>query len=171
MKRILFVILFGLLVGTATSFGQTYLPGPFEQFANSFSVWLLCSFLVGYKIAGYKWAAVSGALVQLMALAGYYTTSQVRFDSGFAATSYTLMWFVGGLTAGPAIALAGVICRRRKDKYYWAAAGCMTLLFFLEAVWMFEALQYTAKGFCFVGAGILFAVIATAHRMLGSEQS
>lgn len=145
----------GLLLGIFTSFGQTFIPEPFKQLANSYSVWLSFSFIAGYLLVSYKKAAVAGVLLQYLAIIFYYVASSLRFDMGFSfgsLISLNLVWIAGGTVAGPIAALAGAMARK-KAKYVSYAIGFMAGLFISEALYQLIILGY-------VGEGTVFSVVA-----------
>lgn len=147
----------GILLGVFTSFGQTFIPDPFRQLANSYSVWLFFSFIAGYILVSYKQALISGALLQYLAILFYYAASSIRFDMDYSIESLislNLVWIIGGTLAGPAAGLAGALMKEKKYVPY--AIGFMAGLFLSEALYQFIALNYIGEGIVFVSAGLVF---------------
>lgn len=147
--------LVGILLGVVTSFGQTYIPDPLRQLANSYSVWLLFSFIVGWLIQKYSWAAVAGVAVQYLAIVFYYVASSIRFDFDLtlsALIANNVIWIIGGTLVGPVAAIAGMIVKN-KTRYLPIAIGFMVGLFISEALYQFIILQY-------VGEGVVFSIVA-----------
>lgn len=123
IKSILQLVLIGSLTGVITSFGQTYIPGTFNQLANSYAVWLTASFIGGNFLSSQKQALVGGVVVQLIAIAFYYLTSYLRFDMTFGSYGILLFWGMGGLLMGPVLGLAGQWwSRKREDRIGYAIA-------------------------------------------------
>lgn len=159
MNKILYFFLVtitvGILLGILTSFGQTFIPEPFKQLANSYSVWLFFSFIAGYLLISYKKTVVAGVLVQYLAILFYYLASSIRFNMEYSLgmlISLNVVWIVGGTLAGPAAALAGALVKK-KTKYLSYAIGFMAGLFISEALYQFINLGH-------VGEGIVFSVVA-----------
>jgi hypothetical protein len=121
----------GLLVGAATSFGQTVLGGtPFQGLVNAVSPWLVVPFLLG-SLARTWWLAVpAGLLVCVGEVAGYYVVADLR---GFAAGSWVLVWVVAGVVGGPVLGAAGWGWRTATGR--WRGAGAATLV----GCWLAEA--------------------------------
>jgi MFS family permease len=162
LKYVVITLGIGILLGVFTSFGQTYLPEPFRQLANSYSVWLLFSFIVGYILKTYKIAGVAGVFVQYLAILFYYIASSIRFDMSFtpeSLISLNIVWIVGGTLAGPIAAIAGAIAAK-KTKHLSIAIGFMAGLFFSEALYQFIMLGYAAEGIVFSLVGLAFIVLA-----------
>jgi Family of unknown function (DUF6518) len=168
VKKIFFYLLIifiaGILLGVITSFGQTYIPQPFTQLANSYSIWLLFSFVVGYILKSYKIVAslVAGVLIQYIAILFYYVASAIRFDMPFTSESLitlNIVWIIGGTLVGPIAALAGLFVANG-SKNLPVAIGFMAGLFFSESAYQFVQLGYMAEGIIFSATGILFLAIA-----------
>lgn len=156
MIRIFLAGVLGVALGVATSFGQTYLPNPVSQLANSFSVWLLVSFIFGVFSARHYQALAGGGLLQVAALFGYYLTANLRFDSGHGSTGVLLFWLVGGVLGGPVLGLAGHLYR--SNRMAVLALSAITVVILSEALYMFAVLRYTGEGVCFLTlAALVFA--------------
>lgn len=168
LRNLSIILLIGLLLGALTSFGQTFIPEPFKQLANAYSVWLFASFVIGMLLASYKWAVAGGAAVQYLAILAYYLLSIVRFDSGFSVAS-NLIWIVGGTLVGPVAAYLGHAVRAGSK---WRPYGIsfMTALFFSEALYQFIILRYIGEGSCFlvIGLGFLSVMLFCEKRHLAT---
>jgi hypothetical protein len=159
IQRLLFVIATGVIIGLATSYGQTYLPGASKQLANSYSVWLLGSFLCGSIIKSKRVSIVGGALVQYLAIFSYYITSTLRFNTGFNFYSNTL-WLLGGTFVGPLAAWFGYAYIVEPSRRTYATIF-MASLFFSEVLYQFIILKYFLEGYFFIAAGVVFLVATT----------
>jgi hypothetical protein len=153
-KNIIITIALGVLLGLFTSFGQTYLPDPFKQLANSYSVWLLFAFICGLSMSRYRWALLSGAVVQYVALATYYVLIHIRFSDGSFNISSNVIWLVGGTLVGPLASLAGKLYSVR-SKWSAYALSYIVGLILSESLYQFMRLQY-------VGEGLVFLVLSLA---------
>lgn len=165
MKTIAQALAIGIILGVLTSFGQTYLPEPIKQFANSYSVWLLVAFVFGLTITRRSSALLGGGIVQVAALIGYYLMGELRFDSGYGARTTLLFWFISGVVGGPLLSLAGCIYASKSRLSVLAALG-MTMVILSEAVYMFGVLHYIAQGVYFLALAIVFLAIALLHARL-----
>jgi len=151
------VVLGGLVLGGLTSFGQTYLPAPFTQLANSYSVWLFGSFVAGWALSSWAWALLGGVGLQLFALAGYYAVTTLRFNAGTGGWTGNAIWLAGAVCAGPLVGLAGQSLRTRYPR--WQAllgTGGMAVLFLSEAAHNTFVLHYRSEGVCFAVVTIVF---------------
>ncbi|HEY1064284.1 MAG TPA: DUF6518 family protein [Candidatus Saccharimonadales bacterium] len=151
-RNILLIIAFGVSLGLFTSLGQTYLPDPFTQLANAYSVWLLAAFISGALVTRYRWALVSGVAIQYIALLTYYALINLRFDdSGFNAAS-NVIWLVGGTLVGPVAGFCGRAFAS-KSKYGGFAAGFVVAMILSEALYQFINLHYVGEGLVFLALG------------------
>jgi hypothetical protein len=153
LKDTALVIIIGIFIGLLTSFGQTYIPAPFTQLANSYSVWLFASFIIGYVTKSYWTAGIGGAVVQYIAIAVYYVISAIRFDSGFMISS-NIVWLIGGTVAGPIIGVLAYALRH-EERLRAYAIPALTSLFLSESVYQFINLGYVAEGIMFAGVGVV----------------
>jgi hypothetical protein len=159
----------GLLTGFLTSRGQTYLPDGASQFANSYAVWLTTSFLVGALLPAPAWAFVGGALVQFVALAGYYLTAQILLDAPPGGTAIVAFWVLGGTLGGPILGLVGFWWRRYGGRRALTAAALPGALYLSEGLYLLLGLGY-GVGYAFLLIGLaLTAVLARGgRRAIGS---
>ena len=73
--RVAVVVLAGLAVGCATSFGQAYLDGALNALVNSASAWLVAPFFVGALMRTPRGALAAGLTTCALQLVGYYVTA------------------------------------------------------------------------------------------------
>lgn len=161
--NVLVVVVIGLLTGFLTSRGQTYLPDPYNQFANSYSVWLAVSFLIGVLLPQRTAVLISGFLVQMLALAGYYVTSLVLLAAPPGALGVMLFWALGGATGGPMLSLGGYWWHRRRDRYARIGSALLGAIFVSEGLYLLIVLMYPI-GAAFVALGII-ATLATTRQI------
>lgn len=156
-KNLLITLAFGVGLGLFTSFGQSYLPDPLTQLANSYSIWLLFAFVCGMYVSRYRWAAVSGALIQYIALATYYALIHVRFTDGGFNMSSNIIWLVGGTLVGPIAGIAGKLYAVRSR---WSAYGLSLIVGVIlsESLYQFLQLQYVSEGLIFLALAIMVTV-------------
>ncbi|ROS61169.1 hypothetical protein EDF38_0254 [Frigoribacterium sp. PhB160] len=101
----------GLVLGGATSFGQTYLPGGLNSSANSNGGWTLLAFVVVVAVtrrpSARRWwvGAVLGLVVFHALLQGYAVVSTLRgFPDAYGPGDF---YFTVATLAGPVLGLAG----------------------------------------------------------------
>lgn len=158
LNDVLIVVIIGSLTGLLTSFGQTFIPDPFRQLANSYSVWLTMSFVAG-MVLNSRWSSlVGGAMVQYVAIAVYYIVSIYRFDTAFSFSPSNIFWIVGGTIGGPVVGLLG-FWLNQKNKWFDFSISILPILVFSDAIFQFVILNYIGTGFVFVGLGLLIMLI------------
>ncbi|HEY1085896.1 MAG TPA: DUF6518 family protein [Candidatus Saccharimonadales bacterium] len=150
----------GILLGVFTSFGQSVLPSPFTQLANSYSMWLIFSFGIGYALKSHSSIAVAivGAIVQYLAILLYYIVSAVRFDLAYTIMdliSANLVWIIGGTLVGPIAAVAGRMTAN-KTKLTDASVSFMAGLIVSESGYQFIKLGYGAEGVVFATVVLIY---------------
>jgi hypothetical protein len=158
LKDTLIIIAIGYLTGILTSFGQTYIPDPFRQLANSYLVWLTMSFVAGMLLSSKRSSLIGGALIQYLAIAVYYIVSIYRFDTAFSFSPSNIFWIVGGTIAGPVVGLLGFLLNQ-KNKWFEYSVAILPILVFSDAIFQFVILNYVDTGFVFVGMGLLIMLI------------
>ena len=151
-KNIITMLAFGIGLGAFTSFGQSYLPDPFRQLANSYSVWLLVAFICGMFMSRLRWAFLSGAAIQYVALLTYYLLIHVRFNDGGFHLSSNVIWLIGGTLIGP---VAGVAGKLYADRSKWSSYGLGLIVGVILSESLYEFLQLT-----YTGEGIVFLILA-----------
>jgi CubicO group peptidase (beta-lactamase class C family) len=149
-----------LLTGVLTSRGQTYLPGSILQFANSYSVWLAVSFLIGVLLPNRTAGLIGGVAVQLMALVGYYVASFLFLGVPPGNLGIVLLWVIGGATGGPALSLGGYWWRTRHDRYAAIGSALLGAIFVSEGLYVLITLQYPI-GAAFVALGVVATLVTT----------
>lgn len=156
-KNIIIIAAFGIGLGIFTSFGQTYLPDPFRQLANSYSVWLLAAFMCGQYISRFRWALLSGAVIQYIALATYYALIHIRFSDGGFSISANVIWLIGGTLVGPVASLAGKLYAER-SKWSTYALSFIVGTILSESLYQFVQLKYAGEGLVFLVLGLAVAI-------------
>jgi hypothetical protein len=157
-KNLIIVVGMGLLLGVATSFGQTYLPDGFSQFANSYSVWLTFSFVAGLFAKTNRHALLYGVIVPVLALVGYYITSFIRFGAGVGSLAILLFWFIGGVTAGQVLAYLAFQWKQ-KEKWAKLAPIAVSSVIMSEGLYQLINLHYSIGYAFFVVSSVAFAVL------------
>lgn len=152
-------IVAGLLVGLATSFGQTAHHARWlDPLVNSASAWLVAPFLVGMLAPRRKAALVVGLITCLAQLAGYTIVSELR---GFAATGGLLVFWTGcGVIGGPIFGLGGYALRREHGAPHALGAVLLPSAFLVEGLWVYGArLGYWSSAALWIGIAAVLALV------------
>ncbi len=148
----------GLLFGALTVLGQAVLPGSWNHFANSGAVWLIASFLVGWRMPSAAWAAAGGFVSLIGALAGY--TAVITLLGLAYPLSTIAFWGAIALVGGPIFGLAGWWRRRPADAWPHAvSAALMGGVFIAEGWYMLAVIQDALSGWVSIAIGGLFALL------------
>ncbi|MFI6700848.1 DUF6518 family protein [Streptomyces sp. NPDC050509] len=103
----------GLALGVMTNLAQGWLPGNWNQIANSGAVWSAVAFVAGALLAdrGVRVAVAGGLVAEVGLVTGYYGFAE--FGRGGMGTLTTgLVWLVMAVVAGPLFGAAGAWWRR-----------------------------------------------------------
>lgn len=103
-------LLAGLGFGVVTNLAQGWLPGAWNQVANSGAVWCVPAFVVGALLAGWasaRSAAVAGLCASIGLVVGYYGYAEFGRD-GMGSLTYPLVWLVMAVISGPLFGVAGL---------------------------------------------------------------
>jgi hypothetical protein len=186
------VLVLSVVLGGATSFGQTVLPEQLASFANSASGWtLLTVLLVWWARVPWGVAAVLGAFSFVLLTVGY------AIVSGFRGYPYDPLFFSAvGVVVGPFVGMAASVLRDRAvpaalatallagigvgesiygltvvgdttSPVYWTAIGALGIL--LLVFMLVHRLQGTApRLLASAGAAIVATAFPAAYMLLGS---
>jgi hypothetical protein len=116
-SRALIATALGLMLGVLTNLAQGWLPGAWNQIANSGAIWCAIAFAAGalfYPPGSAKPAAVGGLCAEVGLVAGYYGYAEFARD-GAGDLLFPLVWFGLALVAGPLSGVAGHWWRRSAD--------------------------------------------------------
>jgi hypothetical protein len=158
-RRLLIVIGLGLALGAATQVLQGILPGPLGMLANGLSPWLLSAFALGAAMPTPRWAALSGPLLLLMALVGYYLLVQLRFGYG-GSKSALIVWGVSAIVGGPLFAFGGWAWHHAERPWVrGTAAGLAGGLVLMEAFYTPAVAGYSWVAPIWAAFGVLLPVL------------
>jgi hypothetical protein len=104
----------GVLLGVLTNLAQGWLPGAWNQLANSGAVWSAVAFVSGVLLAGRGTAlraAVGGLGAEAGLVVGYYGYAEFGRD-GMGALLFPLVWLGMACVAGPLFGVAAYWWRR-----------------------------------------------------------
>jgi hypothetical protein len=152
------VLLAGLGVGVATSFGQTELSGAVHAYANSASSWLVAPFVLGVCMATLPGAAVAGASVCLLQLVGYYVTAHER---GYPAGSrIVLFWLACAVAGGPVFGAAGYVWRTAAPAVRGVGPATLAGAFVAEGLWVYlHELHYNGTTVLWLATAAVLALV------------
>ena len=108
----------GLLLGVLTNLAQGWLPGAWNQIANSGAVWSAVAFGAGallYRRSGPMQAAIGGLAAEIGLVVGYYGYAEVGRD-GIGNLLFPLIWLGLACLAGPLFGVAGQWWRGGHDE-------------------------------------------------------
>ena len=161
--RVVVVLLVGLGLGVVTQILQSVLPTGWSQAANAISPWLLVAFFVGSFMPGRGSAAVAGIATLVLALVGYYATTQLRYGIG-GGTSSLIFWGLGAAGGGPVFGLAGYVWRTGDHRQRALALGLLGAVFLAEAGYHLLVLSEPGVAVGFAIAGLLVPVVLGRSR-------
>jgi hypothetical protein len=155
---------FGIVVGSVTSFAQAHLDLPWSALANSASPWLLGGFVAGALQTRRIPAVVAGLGTCVLEVVGYYVTAAAR---GYPVNRGEIVfWVVAAVFGGPLFGWAGWAWRRGTDLLRPWGAGLAPATFFAEAIGTYELrlhYQSTVVLYVVIGLVLLAAVTLTSR--------
>ena len=152
------ILLLGLGTGVVTQIGQSVLPTGWSQAANAISPWLLVAFLAGSSMPSRATAIAAGIATLLLALVGYYATTQIRYGIG-GGTGSLAFWGLGALTGGPVFGVAGREWRTGTDLTRPIALGLLAAVAIAEGIYHVVVLVEPSVGAGFVIGGLLVPLV------------
>ena len=159
----LIVVVVGLGLGVVTQILQSVLPTGWSQAANAISPWLLVAFFIGSAMPDRGSAVVAGLATLVLALVGYYATTQLRYGIG-GGTSALIFWGLGAAVGGPVFGLAGHTWRTGEHRYRALALGLLAAVFIAEAGYHLLVLSEPGVAIGFAIAGLLVPVVLGRSR-------
>ncbi|THV43440.1 hypothetical protein FAB82_01440 [Glycomyces buryatensis] len=140
----------GLALGVLTNLAQGWLPGAWNQIANSGAVWAAVAFAAGAALAGrcrLPTLAAAGLCVEIGLVAGYYGYATLaRHDDVGSLLGWPVLWAAFACVAGPLLAVAAAWWRRGRTGWHRAAGlGALGGLFGAEGLHYAVVLHYPAQ--------------------------
>ena len=161
--RVIVVAVVGIGLGVVTQILQSVLPTGWSQAANAISPWLLVAFLVGAAMPDRASAVVAGLATLVLALIGYYTTTQLRYGIG-GGTNALIFWGLGAVVGRPVFGLAGSVWRTGEHRYRALALGLLAATLFAEGGYHLLVLSEPGVAVGFAIAGLLVPLLLGRSR-------
>ncbi|MEU6774954.1 DUF6518 family protein [Streptomyces sp. NPDC046759] len=161
----------GVFLGVLTNLAQGWLPGAWQQIANSGAVWSAVAFAAGAALdrpgRGLQ-AAVGGLGAEAGLVAGYYGYAQFGRD-GVGDLFFPLVWLGMACVAGPVFGVAGHWWRRSADaRRRVAGLAAFAGLFGMEGLAYAWKLHYAAQAWACLA---LFALVPTLMARTHKERA
>ncbi|MEU6532960.1 DUF6518 family protein [Streptomyces sp. NPDC046928] len=157
----------GLLLGVLTNLAQGWLPGAWNQIANSGAVWCVVAFVTGALVArrGSVWLAVfCGLGAEVGLVVGYYGYAELGRD-GMGRLFFPLVWLFMACIAGPFFGAAGHWwLRGRTTRLRVVGLACVAGVFGMEALLFGWYLHYTTQAWACFGISVLAPLLARSNR-------
>ncbi|MEU6139443.1 DUF6518 family protein [Streptomyces sp. NPDC047081] len=158
----------GLLLGVLTNLGQGWLPGGWNQLANSGAVWSAVAFVAGALLArdgSASRAAVGGLAAEAGLVLGYYGYAEFGRD-GMGDLLFPLVWLGMACVAGPLFGVAAHWWRRSPDvRRRIIGLAAFAGLFGMEGVTAAWDLHYASQAWACVAVFVLVPLLmARTHR-------
>ncbi|MGV9690593.1 DUF6518 family protein [Streptomyces sp. NPDC003444] len=160
----------GLLLGVLTNLAQGWLPGSWNQIANSGAVWSVAAFVAGALPArrvGLPVAAVAGLCAESGLVVGYYGYAEVARD-GMGSLFAPLVWLGMACVAGPLFGVAGHWWRSDSPRRRVIGLAALAGVFGMEAVHYVWGLHYAPQAWACLAALVLVTLLmGRTHRERG----
>ncbi|WP_256725931.1 DUF6518 family protein [Streptomyces sp. IMTB 2501] len=158
----------GLLLGVLTNLAQGWLPGAWQQIANSGAVWSAVAFAAGallYRRGSVPKAAIGGLGAEVGLVVGYYGYAEFGRD-GAGSLFFPLVWLGMACVAGPLFGVAGHWWRRGPDtRRRVTGLAALAGLFGMEGLAYAWTLHYTAQAWaCLVLFVLIPLLMARTHK-------
>ncbi|MFZ4134259.1 MULTISPECIES: DUF6518 family protein [Streptomyces] len=137
----------GLLLGVLTNLAQGWLPGAWNQIANSGAVWSVAAFAAGALLArqvSLPAAAVAGLFAESGLVVGYYGYAEIARD-GMGSLLAPLVWLGMAFIAGPLFGMAGSWWRGNNPRHRVIGLAALAGVFGMEAIHYAWVLHYAPQ--------------------------
>lgn len=157
----------GLLLGVLTNLVQGWLPGAWNQIANSGAVWSVAAFVAGALLArkvGLPAAAVVGLFAESGLVVGYYAYAEVARD-GMGSLFAPLVWLGMAFVAGPLFGVAGFGWRGISPRHRVIGLAALAGVFGTEAIHYAWVLHYAPQAWACLAVLVLVPLLmGRTHR-------
>ncbi|MDH6229278.1 MULTISPECIES: DUF6518 family protein [Streptomyces] len=151
----------GLLLGVLTNLAQGWLPGAWNQIANSGAVWSVAAFAAGALMArraGLPAAAVAGLCAESGLVVGYYAYAEIARD-GMGSLFAPLVWLGMAFMAGPLFGVAGSWWRGADPRHRVIGLAALAGVFGTEALHYAWVLHYAPQAWACLAVAILVSLL------------
>ncbi|MGW2425980.1 DUF6518 family protein [Streptomyces sp. NPDC001709] len=158
----------GVLLGALTNLAQGWLPGAWQQIANSGAVWSAVAFAAGALLSRQgplSRSAIGGLGAEAGLVVGYYGYAQFGRD-GAGDLFFPLVWLGMACVAGPLFGVAGHWWRRGRDaRRRVTGLAAFAGLFGMEGLAYAWTLHYATQAWaCLVLFVLIPPLMARTHR-------
>lgn len=152
----------GLLLGVLTNLAQGWLPGAWNQLANSGAIWSAVAFIAGallYRNGPPAQAATAGLCAEVGLVVGYYGYAEFGRE-GMGQLFFPLVWLGMACVAGPLFGIAGHWWRGAPDaRRRVIALAAFAGLFGMEGMVYAWDLHYDAQAWTCLALFILIPLL------------
>ncbi|MFB6816317.1 DUF6518 family protein [Streptomyces sp. NPDC056347] len=157
----------GVSLGVLTNLLQGWLPGAWNQIANSGAVWSVAAFVAGALLArkvGLPAAAVAGLFAESGLVVGYYGYAEVARD-GMGSLFAPLVWLGMACVAGPLFGVAGFGWRGISPRHRIIGLAALAGVFGTEAIHYAWVLHYASQAWACLAVLVLVPLLmGRTHR-------
>ncbi|MGW1816390.1 DUF6518 family protein [Streptomyces sp. NPDC002125] len=157
----------GLLLGILTNLAQGWLPGAWNQIANSGAIWSVAAFAAGALLArqvSLPAAAVAGLCAESGLVVGYYGYADVARD-GMGSLLAPLVWLGMAFVAGPLFGVAGSWARGISPRHRVVGLAALAGVFGREAIHYAWVLHYAPQAWACLAVLVLVPLLmGRTHR-------
>ncbi|MER6694990.1 DUF6518 family protein [Streptomyces minutiscleroticus] len=154
----------GLLFGVLTNLAQGWLPGAWNQIANSGAVWSVAAFAAGalpYRRASVLRAAIGGLAAEVGLVVGYYGYAEYGYGrAGMGDLYWPLVWLGMACVAGPLFGAAGHWWRHGRNRARRVTGpAALAGVFGMEGLHYAWTLHYAPQAWAFLICSVLVALL------------
>jgi hypothetical protein len=158
----------GLALGILTNLAQGWLPGAWNQIANSGAVWSVVAFAAGSVLArrvALPAAAVAGLCAEVGLVVGYYGYAEFGRD-GMGHLGWPLVWLVVAFIAGPLFGIAGAWWRQGRTTHRRVTGlAALAGVFGMESILYAWTLHYATQAWACLAVTVLVPLLmARTHK-------
>ncbi|GAB1821739.1 DUF6518 family protein [Herbidospora sp. RD11066] len=164
MIRVAIALVAGLAAGVLTNLAQGWLPGAWNQIANSGAVWSVAAFVAGALVAGGLLRGLfAGLAAELGLVVGYYGYAEFGRD-GMGSPFWPLVWVVIACVAGPVFGVAGFWWRDGAGWRRVLGPAALSGVFGMEAAHYAFGLGYAPQAWVCLAVFLLVPLLAGTVR-------
>ncbi|MEU6350064.1 DUF6518 family protein [Streptomyces sp. NPDC047072] len=158
----------GIALGVLTNLAQGWLPGTFNQIANSGAVWCVPAFAAGALVAekaAVRSSALAGLCTTIGLVVGYYGYAELG-RSGMGSLAWPLVWLAMAVVSGPLFGVAGAWWRQgRTPSRRVVGLAALAGVFGMEALLAALVLHYEGQAWgCVVLLVLVPLAMARRHK-------